>query len=53
MQNVHGCQKTAESENYIMKHKKIMEMKVKEIDRELQERQGSHLGEREEEKQEN
>jgi hypothetical protein len=38
--------------NYITKHKKIMEMKVKEIERELQQRQGSHLEEREEEKQE-
>ena len=32
--------------NYIMKHKKIMEMEVEEIKRELQESQRSHLEER-------
>ena len=47
------AKKLLNQKNYIMKHKKIMEMKVKEIDRELQERQGSHPEEREEEKQEN
>jgi len=35
--------------NYIMKHKKIMEMEVKEIRSELQKSQRSHLEEREEE----
>ena len=50
MQNVHGCQETNEREKlYIMKHKKIMEMEVEEIRRELQESQRSHLEEREEE----
>jgi hypothetical protein len=33
-----------------MKHKKITEMEIEEIKRELQERQRSHLEEREEEK---
>jgi len=47
------AKKLLNQKNYIMKHKKIIDMKVKEIDRELQERQGSHLEEREEEKQEN
>jgi len=35
--------------NYIMKHKKITEMEVEEIRRELQESQRSHLEEKEEE----
>jgi hypothetical protein len=39
-------------ENYIMKHKKVTEMEVEEIKRELQESQRSHLEERVEEKQE-
>jgi hypothetical protein len=36
--------------NYVMKHKKITEMEVEEIKRELQESKRSHLEEREEEK---
>jgi hypothetical protein len=52
MQNVHGCQEIIEPENYIMKYKKITEIEVEEIKRELQGNQKSHLEEREEEKQE-
>jgi hypothetical protein len=33
-----------------MKHKKVMELKIEEIKRDLQERRRSHLEEREEEK---
>jgi beta-lactam-binding protein with PASTA domain len=50
MQNVHGCQETIETKNYIMKHKKITEMEVEEMKRELQGSQSGHLEEREEEK---
>jgi hypothetical protein len=46
------AKKLMNQKNYIMKHKKIMEMEVEEIKRELQESQRSHLEEREEEKQE-
>jgi len=49
MQNVHGCQETNETKNYIMKHKMITEMGVDEIRRELQESERSYLEEREEE----
>ena len=38
--------------NYVMKHKKITEIEVEEIKRELQGNQRSHIEEREEEKQE-
>ena len=48
MQNVHGGQETNDQKNYIVKHKKITEMEVKEIKRELQESQRSHLEETEE-----
>jgi len=50
MQTVHGRQETNDQKNYIMKQKKIMEMEVEEIKRELQESQRSHLQESEEEK---
>jgi len=52
MQNVHGCQKTAESEKLHYETQKD-NGDESQGDRELQERQGSHLEEREEEKQEN
>jgi len=42
------AKKLMNQRNYIMKHKKIMEMEVEEIRRELQEIQRSHLEEREE-----
>jgi SAM-dependent MidA family methyltransferase len=44
------AKKLLNQKNYIMKHKKIMEMEIVEKKRELQERQRSHLEEREEEK---
>jgi predicted metal-binding protein len=44
------AKKVLNKKNYIMKHKKIMEMEVEEIKWELQESQRSHLEEREEEK---
>jgi len=44
------AKKLMNQKNYIMKHKKITEMEVEEIKRELQESQRSHLEEREEEK---
>ena len=44
------AKKLMNQKNYIMKHRKITEMKVEEIKRELQESQRSHLEEREEEK---
>jgi len=43
------AKKLMNQRNYIMKHKKITEMEVQEIRRELQESQRSHLEEREEE----
>jgi len=43
------AKKLMNQRNYIMKHKKITEMDVEEIRRELQESRRSHLGEREEE----
>jgi hypothetical protein len=43
------AKKLMNQRNYIMKHKNITEMDVEEIRRELQENQGSHLEEREEE----
>ena len=46
------AKKLMNQKNYIMKHKKITEMEVEEIKRQLQESQRSHLEEREEEKQE-
>jgi D-alanine-D-alanine ligase-like ATP-grasp enzyme len=45
-----NAKKLLSQKNYIMKHKKITEMEIEEIKRELQERQRSHLEEREEEK---
>jgi len=42
------AKKLMNQKNYIMKHKKITEMEVEEIRRELQESQRSHLEEREE-----
>jgi len=42
------CKKLMNQRNYIMKHKKITEMEVKEIRRVLQESHRSHLEEREE-----
>jgi hypothetical protein len=50
MQNVHGCQETNEPEKFIMKHKKIMEMEIEEIKREMQASQRSYLEDRKEEK---
>ena len=44
--------KLMNQENYIMKHKKVTEMEVEEIKRELQESHRSHPKERKEEKQE-
>ena len=44
------AKKLMNQKNYIMKHRKIMEMEVEEIKMELQESQRSHLEEREEEK---
>jgi hypothetical protein len=44
------AKKLLNQKNYIMKHKMITEMEIEEIKRELQERQRSHLEEREEEK---
>ena len=44
------AKKVMNQKNYIMKHKNITEMKIKEIQRELLASQRSHLGEREEEK---
>jgi hypothetical protein len=46
------AKKLLNQKNYIMKHKKITEIEVEEIKRELQGNQRSHLEEREEEKQE-
>jgi hypothetical protein len=46
------AKKLLNQQNYIMKHKNIMEIGVEEIKRELQGNQGSHIEEREEEKQE-
>ena len=43
------AEKLMNQRNHIMKHKKITEMEVEEIRRELQESQISHLEEREEE----
>ena len=43
------AKKLMNQRSYIMKHKKITEMKVEEIRRELQESQRSHVEEREEE----
>jgi len=43
------AKKLMNQKNYIMKHKKITEMEVEEIRRELQESQRRHLEEREEE----
>jgi len=45
-----NAKKLMNQKNYIMKYRKIMEMEVEEIKRELQESQRSHLEEREEEK---
>jgi len=42
------AKKLMNQKNYIMKHKKITEMEVEEIRRELKESQRSHLEEREE-----
>jgi len=44
------AKKLMNQKNYIMEHKKITEMEVEEIERELQESQRNHLEEREEEK---
>jgi len=44
------AKKLLNKKNYIMKHKKIMEMEVEEIKRKLKESQRRHLEEREEEK---
>jgi hypothetical protein len=44
------AKKLLNQKNYIMNHKKITEMEIEEIKKELQERQRSHLDEREEEK---
>jgi hypothetical protein len=44
------AKKLMNQKNYIMKHKKIMEMEIGEIKREMQTSQRSHLEEREEEK---
>ena len=46
------AKKLLNQKNYIMKHKKITEIEVEEIKRELQGNQRSHIEEREEEKQE-
>jgi hypothetical protein len=44
------AKKLLNQKNYIIKHRKITEMEIEEIKRELQEHQRSHLEEREEEK---
>ena len=44
------AKKLMNQRNYITKHKNITELDVEEIRKELQENQGSHLEEREEEK---
>ena len=44
------AKKLMNQKNYIMKHKKIMEMEIEEIKREMQASQRSQLAEREEEK---
>ena len=43
------AKKLMNQKNYIMKHNKITEMEIKEIKKELQGNQRSHLQEREEE----
>ena len=48
-----NAKKLMNQKNYIMKYRKITEMEVEEIRRELQERQRSHLEEEEVEQLEN